>query len=102
MKEYILCAAIHFDDGKEYHHQPKNIKSGLVFCGHRHGCIFAQIGGTVGERQELGIYEKSQGFLTNMNRYVKREEALTIALANNQVLDLSDVRGDRLHSEDLY
>lgn len=102
MKEYILCAAIHFDDGKVYYHQPKNIQSGLVLCGHRHGCIFAQIGGLVGERQQLGIHEKSQGFITNLNRYVERKEAFKIALLANQVKDISEVRGNRLHSEDLY
>jgi hypothetical protein len=46
-KEYILCAAIWFDDGKEYRLQPKNITTGLVLCGWRHGCIFPQIGGLV-------------------------------------------------------
>jgi hypothetical protein len=100
--EYILCAAIHFDDGKTYSNQPKNIETGLVLCGWRHGCIFPQIGGLVRERQELGIYEKSQGFLTSKNRYVEREEALQIALKNNQVLDLKEVRGNKLYSEDLY
>lgn len=34
--EYIICSAIHFDDGKEYVHQPKNIKSGFVVTGRRH------------------------------------------------------------------
>lgn len=36
MKEYILCASIHFDDGKVHEHQPKNIKTGFVVCGRRH------------------------------------------------------------------
>lgn len=102
MEERILVAAIHFDDGKKYAYQPKNIESGVVFCGHRHACIFQQIGGSVGERQNLGIFEKEQGFLTNLNRFVGREEALLIALKQNQVLDLKEVRGDRLFSEDLY
>lgn len=102
MKEIILCAAIWFDDGKQYHYQPKNIDSGLVLCGYRHACIFQQIGGLVSERQKLGIYEKAQGFLTNLNRFVDRKEGLIIAKAANQVLDEKEVRGDRLHSEDLY
>lgn len=34
--EYILCAAIWYDDGKEYPHQPVNIKEGYVWCGRRH------------------------------------------------------------------
>lgn len=102
MNERILCAAIWFDDGKKYPSQPFNIESGLVLCGWRHGCIFPQIGGLVRERQELGIYEKEQGFLTSKNRFVGREEALEIALRENQVKDINDIRGNRLFSEDLY
>lgn len=96
--EYILCAAIWFDDGKKYEHQPKNITSGLVFCGLRHCSIFQQIGGTVGERQNLGIYQKAQGFLTSENRFVEREEAGRIAYKAKQ----TDKLITRLHSEDLY
>jgi hypothetical protein len=101
--EYILCAAIWFDDGVFHYHQPKNIETGLVFCGHRHGCIFAQIGGTVGERQKLGIFEKEQGFLTNTNRFVNRLEALEIAKKTNQ-LKPDEYVHDRigLFSENLY
>ena len=97
-KEYILCAAIWFDDGKEYRLQPKNITTGLVLCGWRHGCIFPQIGGLVAERQKLGIFEKEQGFLTNKNRFVGREEAAEIAFAAGQTEE--PLR--RLFSEDLY
>lgn len=109
MIERIQLAAIHFDDGKEYPHQPKNITTGVVLCGFRHGCIFAQLNfasqgslKSVADRHMSGVWEKSQGFITNTNRYVEREEALQIALAANQVLDINEVRGDRLHSEDLY
>lgn len=96
--EYILCAAIWFDDGKEYMFQPTNVKSGLVLCGHRHAVIFQQIGGLVEQRQKIGIYEKEQGFLTNKNRFVDREEAADIALKANQITK----KPDRLFSEDLY
>ncbi len=96
--EWICCAATHFDDGKEYLFQPKNIASGLVFCGHRHAAMFQQIGGTVGSRQELGIFEKEQGFLTNKNRFVTREEAADIAYKSGQTKD----KLIRLFSEDLY
>jgi hypothetical protein len=101
LKEKILCAAIWFDDGKKYNHQPKNIESGLVLCGHRHGCIFQQIGGLVAERQQLGIYEKEQGYLTNTNRFVDRVEALEIAKRENQLLDPKATL-TQLYSEDLY
>ncbi len=96
--EYILCAAIWFDDDKEYLHQPKNITSGLVLCGWRHGCIFPQIGGLVKERQELGIYEKEQGFLTNLNRFVDRSEGAYIAFYAKQIKEPKET----LFSEDLY
>jgi hypothetical protein len=97
-QEYILCAAIWFDDGKEYRLQPKNIEKGLVLCGWRHGCIFAQIGGLVGERQKLGIFEKEQGFLTNKNRFVDRKEGGQIAFDAGQTKELKKT----LFSEDLY
>lgn len=38
--EYILCAAIHYDNGIKYEHQPKNIKTGIVACGLRHCSCF--------------------------------------------------------------
>lgn len=98
MVEQILCAAIWFDDGKKYDLQPYNIESGLVLCGWRHGCIFPQIGGLVRERQELSIYEKEQGFLTNQNRFVTRSEAAKIAFIAGQI----DEETNRLFSEDLY
>ena len=96
--EYILCAATWFDDNKQYLYQPKNINTGLVFCGHRHGCIFQQIGGTVKERQDIGIYQKEQGFLTNLNRFVDREEAAQIAFDSGQI----ETPKDTLFSEDIY
>lgn len=98
MKEYILCAAIWFDDGKLYYYQPKNIETGLVLCGYRHGNIFQQIGGLVGERQKLGIYEKEQGFLTSKNRFVDREEAAIVAFEAKQI----QKKTITLYSEDLY
>lgn len=104
--EKILCAAIWFDDGRQYNLQPKNIKSGVVLCGWRHGCIFPQIGGTVGERQKLGIYEKEQGFLTSKNRFVDRQEAAEIAIKTNQFKDKKEAEEVRkthyLYSENIY
>jgi hypothetical protein len=96
--EYILCAAIWFDDGKFYEHQPINIPSGIVLCGWRHGCIFPQIGGLVSERQQLGIHEKEQGFVTNKNRFVDRKEGRKIAFESGQ----TDEETGQLFSEDLW
>lgn len=101
-KEYILCAAIWFDDGKKHVHQPKNVETGLVLCGWRHHCIFPQTGGVLhemplqSERVKEGIKE-TQGFLTNLNRFVDRDEAGRIAYAACQVGYVK-----QLFSEDLY
>jgi len=32
----IVHAALHYDDGKDYENQPKNIKTGIVICDFRH------------------------------------------------------------------
>lgn len=104
--EYILCAAIWFVNGKKYPFQPTNIEEGIVLCGHRHGCIFQQwaffntelVHLNVSGRQELGFYEKEQGFLTNLNRFVNREEAAHIAFHAGQTQE----KLVRLFSEDLY
>ena len=80
---------------------PINIDRGIVFCGLRHGqCIYSKCAITGLKDGESG--ENEQGFLTSKNRFVSREEALKIALSQNQVIDLKEIRGDRLFSEDLY
>jgi hypothetical protein len=96
--EYILCAAIWFDDGIKNRLQPVNIKTGLVLCGWRHGTIFPQIGGLVIERKNLGVLNEVQGFLTNKNRFVERKEAAEIAYKAGQINKPSNY----LYSEDLY
>ena len=48
MKEFIICAANHYDDGKVHPDTPKNIYIGFVVCGRRHfncSAIFDQITG---------------------------------------------------------
>ena len=93
MTEFIICAAICIiDTGKVYH-------------GHRHNHCSKAMNDALSwtlNRQEIGKVKNVQGFVTTEGRFVEREEALTIALENNQVLDKSEIRGDGLHSEDLY
>ncbi len=96
--EYILAAAIWFDDGTENLYQPFNIKTDLVLCGWRHGTIFPQIGGLVIERRNLGVINEIQGFLTSKNRFVERKEAGEIAFKAGQISEPTDF----LFSEDLY
>src|SRR5260221_6899549 len=86
VSEYILCAAIHLQDGKKYSYQPLNIKEGLVVSGRRHHNCFT----TVTYLRDYGksdplIIPTDQGFLTSKNRFVTREEAADIAFKRGQI-----------------
>ena len=67
-EEDIRCAAVWFDDKKEYKHQPKNIKYGYVICGLRHHNCFTNRFVLGLEKIPLAI----QGFLTSKDRFVGR------------------------------
>jgi len=107
MIEKILCSAIWYSElelKKELSHNaflPNNLDRGVVFCGFRHiHCINTKYVLTGLRDAESGKYE--QGFLTSHNRFVNREEALQIALQENQIIDLNKIRSNKLFSEDLY
>lgn len=101
MNERIICSAIWYKDFPKPVHGVTNLDFGVVICGHRHPHIIGICHSLLGKRQaEMGKYE--QGFLTNLNRFVGRVEALEIALRENQIKNIKNVRGNRLHSEDLY
>lgn len=103
MTEFILCAAIDYND--------------IIICGHRHGDCYEILENLVGhiETDKLPNRDK-QGFLTSLNRYVGREEAFVIAKKNNQIVygleatDNIDIKGleiegqakPTLISENLY
>jgi hypothetical protein len=91
----IICSAIHFDDGKVYVHQPKNIKSGFVICGRRHHNCFATY--SIVKGAKLDALNK-QGFLTDNDNFVDRNEAAKIAFENGQI----SKQKLTLFSEDLY
>ena len=105
-KEYILCAAIWYKDiplkkvidGV----LPKNCDRGLVVLGHRHGQCIWTMGSLIGLRSvtnaEDGVGDYEQGFLTNKNRFVGREEGAIIAFNANQI----DKETQRLYSEYIY
>lgn len=101
-KEYILCSANYYDDGKVHPHQPENIKTGFVICGMRHhNCIaiFALMVGFPYDENGLKLMRtEEQGFLTSENRFVDRQEAGKIAFAAKQTKKLIN----KLHSEDLW
>lgn len=102
--EFILCAAIYFDDGIKRSDQPINISSGFVICGHGHGqcCTTAY----ALNMDPAAIKKENFGFVTNLNRFVGRKEAWQIANVANQIKygkEASD-NGDEsiLISENLY
>jgi hypothetical protein len=102
MKEIILCAANHYEDGKNHPHQPNNITSGFVICGLRHSnciTIFSIMVGFPYDDNAMVIKKtERQGFLTSENRFVEREEAAQIAIEAGQIKQHKIV----LYSEDLY
>jgi hypothetical protein len=99
MDEKILCAAIWYKEViPRATHRPINTPGGVVLCGFRHGDCISQVLPLTGERQfKLG--EHVQGFLTNKNRFVDREEGAEIFIKNGGVLKYSETK---LYSEDLY
>ena len=96
-KEYIICSAIWFRDGKKYEMQPKNIESGFVISGRRHHNCYATLqsvfrfvkhgyfGEESPEKKEIFKWfeyleeREVQGFLTSEDRFVTRQEAYIIA-----------------------
>lgn len=93
--EFILCAAIWFDNDKEYNHQPKNIKSGFVVSGRRHHNCYSSlqsIGKALGYNKtpiiKKGISlekRETQGFITSKDRFVDRMEAAQITYRAKQI-----------------
>lgn len=78
-KQYLLCSAIWYQDLPTAKNLPKNCDRGVVVCGWRHGNIIATVLSLTGLRTvQFGpnsVGESVQGFLTNDNLFVDREEA---------------------------
>jgi len=98
MEENILCAAIWLKDVDRASNRPINTAGGIVFCGYRHGDIISQIV-TITNKKLYEHGEHIQGFLTNKNRFVDREEGAEIWIKNGGKLKYSS---NLLYSEDLY
>lgn len=99
--EKILCAAVWYDDEEVHLEQPIDIKSGLVFCGFRHGQPYQMIWDCIGK--DVNKAKCRAGFLTNANRFVERGEAFKIAKEAKQVVGpMQDAETAILISEDLY
>jgi hypothetical protein len=95
-RETILCAAIYYNDGKARVHQPVNARTGIVVTGLRHCNCYAVLAELFPNREYKG--NQVEGFLTNSNRFVKRNMAAQIAFHAGQT---SEKKGE-LCSEDLY
>ncbi|MHA1199458.1 MAG: hypothetical protein ACTSQF_09045 [Candidatus Heimdallarchaeaceae archaeon] len=98
MKEYILCAAVWFDNKTVYPHQPTNIKSGLVVLGRRHHNAITTAFLLNDEKKINTACTNTQGFITNLDHFVNRKEAGKIAFEAKQI----DKFTDCLMSEELY
>lgn len=102
-KEYILCAAIHYKDGKQYKHQPKNIATGFVVCGRRHHNIIGTLAMAFNYPTKL---DTVQGFITSSDRFVDRYEGWEIAKDSDQIkfgkVASDKGEGSMLISENLY
>lgn len=95
-QEYILCAAIHFDDGVSRIHHSRH-GTGIVICGYRHHEIFSA--------RPAGFRGKeTQGFMTSKGRFVDRKTARIIAERACQIKhEISpQMKFDDLYSENLY
>jgi hypothetical protein len=109
MNEKIVCASIWYKDFPlikddpipDGFIRPFNCDRGIVFSGLRHhNCLYQAIAITGRVQYQLG--EEIQGFLTSKNRFVTRQEAFIIATKENQIIDMSQINGNSLYSEDIY
>lgn len=113
-QEFIICAAIHLDDGKHYTDPPANMETGLVICGRRHSNCYAIAEVTLypnwkanrdqAKIRTLLLNRKCHGFMTSKNRFVNREVGYEIAAAADQLIlgDYQKTYPKMLTSEDLY
>lgn len=110
-KEYILCAAIWYKELPMVYPEilenrgfrPYNVDRGVVISGWRHSnCIYQMVAMTGLRSIPAEAGESVQGFLTNLNRFVDREEGWNIAEAAGQINDRARGSSQTLYSEDLY
>lgn len=102
-QEYIICAAIWYDDGRGRAHLPRNIKTGIVIAGWRHpNCINTFVSLNLGITPQIlkMKYKQIQGFLTSKGNFVDRYDGLKIAKESGQYKP--DRELNFLTSEDIY
>ena len=116
-KEFIICAAIYYDDKQKHEAQPINIETGFVIAGRRHHNCYSTLkaintingNNTLKDlimNQSKEEHRKHQGFITSLDRYVDRREGFNIAYEANQIIGTMRNRLPGpdviLVSEDLY
>lgn len=100
IEEYILSAAVYFDDKQKHTHQPKNIETGFVISGRRHhNCFMTAC--ILDSEMKYKKFKQIQGFITNSDRFIDRKEACIVAKKAGQVKDEPSILLE-LFSEDLY
>lgn len=97
LNPYIICAAIWYDDGIKRMHLPRNITSGLVAGGWRHGNCISILEAHYPNR-EYKSPNTIQGFLTSEGNFVDRKNAGEIAFKAGQ----TSKKINFLFSEDIY
>jgi|APSaa5957512576_1039674.scaffolds.fasta_scaffold03230_10 hypothetical protein len=98
--EYIICSAIWFDDGIDHEDMTIGGKTGFVICGRRHHNCF-HTDSILDPKRKYIKFEKEQGFVTNKNRFVDRNEAVDIAFDAGQTYERTP-HSMGLFSEDLW
>ena len=88
-KEVIICSAIKLADGQ-------------IYRGHRHGdCVRAIEDDDSYLERKTEYKGHIQGFMTSMDRFVGREEAMNIFIESGKK-PAREIIGNLLMSEDLY
>ena len=96
--EYVICAAIWFNDGKKHIHKPKNIEIGFVVSGRRHHNCYYIASVCLAEKYSEAKGTCVQGFLTSKDNFLDRKEAGKLAFEQKQIPEPTNC----LFSEDLY
>lgn len=122
-KEYIACAAIHYDNRIRYPFMNCfGVETGFVLCGFRHPIICSVLptntfSDNIDQKVkwlniswEKNVFDENgkpvhdvevrQGFMTSLGRFVGRKEAAKIALECGQITELYSP--PNLYSEDIF
>lgn len=91
-KEWIICSAI----------DATNSNANEIICGRRHkDCV--EIISNIDSIPQETVKDFERGFMTSIGRFVSRQEALVIAIKNDQIFHNIKINEDvGLTSEDIY